>query len=264
MNPVQNDNIYIIFASLMRYFIEIAYNGAKFHGWQVQPNAITVQETLTHALSTILRDKSIHLIGCGRTDTGVHASQFFAHFDTETKIEDCEKLIFKLNSFLKTNIACYRCFEVFNDFHARFDATSRTYRYFIHNRKNPFIDELSYFCNQDLDIDKMNKAAKLMFNYKDFTSFSKLHTDAKTNICTLYHAEWTENEKGFVFEIKANRFLRNMVRSIVGTLLDVGMNKISLKEFTDIIESEDRSEAGTSVPGKGLFLTKIEYPYINE
>ncbi len=248
----------------MRYFIEIAYNGTRFHGWQIQPNAITVQETLNKAISTILRDDSINLIGCGRTDTGVHASQFYAHFDTEKPIKDTTKFSYNLNNFLTNDIACYKCFKVDDSAHARFDATARTYQYYIHNQKNPFNQETSFYFNYDLDMDKMNAAAKLLFNFDDFTSFSKLHTDAKTNICEIYHAKWSKTEHGLMFEIKANRFLRNMVRAIVGTLLNVGLNKISLKEFTDIIELKDRSEAGVSVPGKGLFLTKIEYPYINE
>lgn len=248
----------------MRYFIEIAYNGTNYHGWQIQPNAVTVQETLNTAISTILRDKNIHLIGCGRTDTGVHASQFYAHFDTENKINNIDKFVYRLNGFLHHDIACFGCFMVEDNAHTRFDATSRTYQYFIHQTKDPFKNESSFFFNHKLDLEKMNEAAKLMFNYEDFTSFSKLHTDAKTNICKLFHAKWSESKDGLIFEIKANRFLRNMVRSIVGTLLDVGLGKTSLEEFCTIIENKDRSHAGVSVPGKGLFLTHIEYPYIND
>lgn len=247
----------------MRYFIEIAYNGTNYHGWQIQPNAITVQEILNKSISTILQE-DINAIGCGRTDTGVHASQFFAHFDTMKAMSNTDDFAYRLNKLLPKDIACYRAFRVEDEQHARFDATARTYHYFIHQNKNPFKLDNSHFFTLELDIEKMNEAAKLMFNYEDFTSFSKLHTDAKTNICTLYHAKWTKNGNNLVFEIKANRFLRNMVRSIVGTLIDVGLNKISIKEFTDIIERKDRSEAGVSVPGKGLFLSKIDYPYINE
>lgn len=247
----------------MRYFIEIAYNGTEYHGWQIQPNATTVQEILNKAISTILQEE-INTIGCGRTDTSVHASQFFAHFDTEKSISEIKDFSYRVNKFLPKDISCYRAFQVEDEQHTRFDAIARTYRYFIHQYKNPFKQDSSFLFQYDLDLDKMNEAAGLLANYTDFTSFAKLHGDNKTNICELFYAKWIEIEGGLMFEIKANRFLRNMVRSIVGTLLDVGMSKISLKEFTVIIELKNRSEAGTSVPGKGLFLSKIDYPYIND
>lgn len=247
----------------MRYFIEIAYNGTNYHGWQVQPNATTVQEIINDAISTILQE-TISVVGCGRTDTGVHASNFYAHFDTENEIKSVDEFAYRLNKFLPKDITCFKCIIVENDQHTRFDAISRTYRYYIHQNKNPFKLDSSFLFQRELDLDKMNKAAALLKNYDDFTSFAKLHGDNKTNICELFYAHWTKIEDGLIFEIKANRFLRNMVRSIVGTLLDVGQNKISIKEFTDIIELKNRSEAGVSVPGKGLFLAKIEYPYIND
>ena len=247
----------------MRYFIEIAYNGTHYHGWQIQPNAITIQEVLNKSISTILQE-DVSAVGCGRTDTSVHASQFFAHFDLQKGISNIDDFTYRLNKFLPHDIACYKTFAVEDDQHTRFDATSRTYKYFIHQTKNPFKQDKSFLFTFDLDIDKMNEAAALLSNYEDFTSFAKLHGDNKTNICELFYANWTKTEDGLVFEIKANRFLRNMVRSIVGTLLDVGLNKLTIKEFTDIIELKNRSEAGVSVPGKGLFLTKIEYPYIND
>lgn len=244
----------------MRYFIHLAYKGTNYHGWQIQPNAISVQEKLNHALSTILREE-INIVGAGRTDTGVHASGFFAHFDLENTIEDFQKLVFKLNTFLPYDISVFNIFPVKPRAHARFDAISRTYKYYVTLKKDPFMREFSYYLYKDVDITKMNKACTLLFNYKDFTSFSKANTQTKTNLCDIYEAYWEkENPQKLVFTIKANRFLRNMVRAIVGTQIEVGQNKLSIEGFKNVIESNNRSEAGYSMPPNGLFLINIEYP----
>lgn len=243
-----------------RYFIRLSYKGTNYHGWQIQPNAISVQEVLNKALSTIL-NSDINVVGCGRTDTGVHASDFFAHFDLiEMQIPDCEKLCFRLNRFLPNDIAVKDIFKVKEEAHTRFDAIARTYNYFITKDKNPFRLESHWKVPYELDLQKMNEAAKILFEYEDFTSFSKLHTDVKTNNCKIYHAEWKENGDELVFTVKADRFLRNMVRAIVGTLVEVGRGKIAVEDFRQVIESKNRSNAGSSVPGHGLFLAEIEYP----
>lgn len=247
----------ITFAT-MRYFVELAYNGEAYHGWQVQPNAITVQQVLTETLSTYLRQE-IQVTGCGRTDTGVHASQFFAHFDLSGEL-DTDKASFSVNNMLPADIAIYRIFAVAKDVHSRFDATSRTYQYFVHFNKDPFIRRTSYRYFKQLDVAAMNEACKMLFEYDDFTSFSKLHTDAKTNLCKIIEAEWKPFGNGLVFTIKANRFLRNMVRAVVGTMLEVGTGKITVDQVREIIEKKDRGEAGTSVPAHALFLYKVEYP----
>ncbi|MBN1650294.1 MAG: tRNA pseudouridine(38-40) synthase TruA [Bacteroidales bacterium] len=245
-----------------RYFIELAYNGRSFHGWQIQPNAITVQETLQKAMETILRRK-IAIVGCGRTDTGVHARQFFAHFDLD--LEDIQwntdQLSYKLNQFLNDEIAVFRIFKVKNDAHSRFDALSRTYEYRLRLRKSPFDQDITYHSAYPrLDFDLMNKAAALLFRYTDFTSFSKTGTDVKTNNCKIMQAEWKKVGDVWIFTIKADRFLRNMVRAIVGTLLELGSGKLDLDGFEKIIESKNRSNAGWSVPAHGLALIKLEYP----
>lgn len=246
---------------MLRYLIALAYNGKNYHGWQIQPNAITVQEVLQVALSTILRQK-ISVTGAGRTDSGVHASFFVAHFDFETKIENVQKLVKKLNGFLKKDIAIYDIFEVHSEFNSRFDAVSRTYNYNISKFKNPFLNDFSFQYNIDLDIKKMNQAAKILFDYEDFKSFEKLHSDNKTSRCAIYEAEWIENHNQLIFRIKADRFLRNMVRSIVGTMIDIGRGKITVNDFRAIIESRNRSNAGTSADASGLFLVDIQYPEI--
>ncbi|PVX50989.1 tRNA pseudouridine(38-40) synthase [Balneicella halophila] len=247
---------------MARYFVELNYKGTDFHGWQVQPNAVTVQETLEKAFSLILRE-DVKIIGCGRTDTGVHAQQFFAHYDSENLSIPLEKLCYKLNSLLPKSIAIQRIFEVQNKTHARFDATSRTYKYYISKVKTPFDYEKSYFYPFALDLQKMNEASQLLMKYEDFTSFSKLHTDVKTNICQIRDAHWKENDELLIFTITADRFLRNMVRAIVGTLLEVGKNKCTVRDFQDIILAKDRARAGSSAPPEGLFLHKIAYPFIN-
>lgn len=243
----------------MRYLIKLTYKGTDYHGWQIQPNAVTVQEELQKCLSLLLKEE-IKLTGAGRTDTGVHALSFYAHFDIKNEINDSRQLIYKANSFLNYSIVIHKILSVPDDFNARFSALSRTYEYRIHQFKNPFLEDLSLQINFKLDFDLMNKAAECLFDYDDFTSFSKLHTDTKTNICKVYSAEWINREEQMVFIIKADRFLRNMVRAITGTLLEIGKGKINIIDFRKIIESKDRSAAGVSVPAHALFLTKIEYP----
>jgi len=249
-----------------RFFIEIAYHGANYHGWQVQDNAITVQELIDKALSTLLR-KRITTLGCGRTDTGVHAKQLFAHFDClETDIkEQYDQLLKGLNALLPKDIAVKKIFQVPNDFHARFDAISRSYEYHIHFHKDPFFNGLSWQLRDRPDAIVMNKAASIMMGYRDFSCFSKSHTQVMTNNCEIYNAEWKwlGNDR-LVFYITANRFLRNMVRAIVGTLIEIGLNKKNIESIRTTIESKDRSVAGMSVPACGLYLTEVKYPNLNK
>lgn len=244
----------------MRYFLEFAYKGTKYHGWQYQPNAISVQETLAKALSTILKSE-IELVGAGRTDTGVHARQMFAHFDFDLEI-DANYLIHKLNSFLPKDIAILNIHKVHEDAHARFDATRRTYQYHIHTKKNAFESDDSWYYHNHLNIDLMNKACTILFDYIDFECFSKVHTDVNTFNCKIFEANWQQNNNELIFTISADRFLRNMVRAIVGTMVYVGLEKVSLSEFKNIIEGKNRNKAGFSVPAHGLYLTKVEYPYL--
>jgi len=242
-----------------RYFIELAYKGTNYHGWQIQPNAVSVQGCLEKALSVINREL-ISLTGAGRTDTGVHAKYYVAHFDSKLADLDSPDFVHKLNSYLDKDIAIYSISKVTADAHARFDASSRTYQYFINLLKNPFDQETSWYFFRQPDLEKLNEASRILFEYSDFTSFSKLHTDVKTNNCKIYCAEWSQTEQNIVFTVKADRFLRNMVRALVGTILEVGIGKIRLEEFRNIIEIKDRGAAGLSVPAHGLFLTDIEYP----
>lgn len=242
----------------MRYFIELSYNGRAYHGWQNQPNAISVQEVLEEALSTLLKEK-IAIVGAGRTDSGVHAKQMYAHFNTVNKFS-IEKLIYKLNSFLPYDIAVQDVFIVNDEAHARFDAISREYKYKISLFKNVFSINNSYYFKQELDVNKMNEAAKILFEYDDFECFSKSNTDVKTYNCKILKAEWIYESNDLVFTIKADRFLRNMVRAIVGTLINAGIGKINVDQLHDIIKSKNRSQAGASVPGHALYLEKIEYP----
>lgn len=244
----------------MRYFLEFAYNGKNYCGYQIQPSVPTIQETLEKALSILLRTK-IEIIGAGRTDAGVHASLMYAHFDISEKL-DSNQLIKKLNSFLPQDIAVYNLYEVSNDAHARFDATARTYHYFINHKKSPFSNETSWYSHHNLDVDKMNEAAKILLEYIDFECFSKVHTDVKTFNCSIKEAYWIKNENQLQFIITADRFLRNMVRAIVGTLVNIGLGKINNDDFRKIIEGKNRSQAGFSVPAQGLFLVNIVYPYI--
>ena len=244
---------------MQRYFIEIAYNGKNYHGWQVQPNAITVQAVLNDCLTKLLKEE-IHVIGAGRTDTGVHAKQLLAHFDLVKKVKDITQFLSRLNSFLPKDIAAKSLQEVEVEAHARFDATARTYEYFVSQQKNPFQEDLSFLIHKPINIELMNKVAKRLFDFKDFTSFSKLDTQTKTNNCKIMQAYWEEREDLLVFTIQADRFLRNMVRAIVGTLLEVGLGKMTEDEFVKIIESKDRSNAGASAPAHALYLLAVSYP----
>lgn len=242
-----------------RYFIYLGYNGKQFCGWQVQPNGITVQQCIEEALATLLR-KSVPIVGAGRTDAGVHARLMVAHFDWEVPITDLAFLAEKLNRLLPKDIAIYRIVPVQPEAHARFDATSRTYKYYITTHKDPFNYELVCKIPGQLNFSAMNDACRTLSDYIDFTSFSKLHTDVKTNNCRIYHAEWQQKEEVWVFTIQADRFLRNMVRAIVGTLLEVGRGKLSIEGFRRIIEGKDRGMAGTSAPGHALYLVDVAYP----
>jgi tRNA pseudouridine38-40 synthase len=236
----------------------VAYDGTNYHGWQIQPNGMSVQEALMRALSTFLR-KKIEVVGAGRTDAGVHARLMVAHFDFDTEL-DGEVVTDKLNRLLPPDIAVYGVRRVKPEAHARFDATSRTYKYYIHTRKDPFRRGYSWRIFQPLDFERMNEAAQTLFDYTDFTSFSKLHTDVKTNNCRIYKAGWEREGDVWVFTIQADRFLRNMVRAIVGTLLEVGRGKLTVDGFRQVIEAKDRGRAGTSAPGYALYLVDVTYP----
>ena len=243
-----------------RYFLEIAYNGAKYHGWQVQPNAITVQEVVNDCLQKLIGDSEINVVGCGRTDTGVHASQFYLHFDTERDVR--EDLSFRLNRFFPEDIAAHKHWVAEPDWHARFSATRREYQYCIHQRKDPFKQGLSWSFGQELDLAAMNQAAQMLLGEHDFTSFSKAHTQTATNLCEVFHAEWEQtSEHSLKFTVAANRFLRNMVRALVGTLVEVGIGNRGVEEFGKLLIAGDRSEAGQSAPAHGLFLTEVAYPF---
>lgn len=242
----------------MRYFITFSYDGAAYHGWQIQPHSISVQEELQKALSTLLR-QSIEVVGAGRTDTGVHARKMIAHFDFESEV-DCPQLVYKLNKILPKDIAVQKVEQVTDDMHARFSATSRTYHYFVHLAKNPFLRAYSWQVYGEPDFDLMNEAAKVLMEYRDFTSFSKVNTDTKTNDCTITEAHWDRvGDSQWRFTITANRFLRNMVRAIVGTLVEVGRGRMTIGQLRQVIEAKDRCRAGDSVPGNALFLVEVEY-----
>ena len=243
----------------MRYFIELSYHGKNYHGWQIQPNEISIQETVEKALSLLL-NQNIQVVGCGRTDAGVHASQFFLHFDFQEEI-DKGKLKFKLNSFLPKDIAIFQIHKVQPDAHARFHALSRTYQYKITLVKNPFESDLRYLMpHTNLDVEAMNKATEVLMKFKDFKCFSRSKTDVKTFDCDISEAYWIKENNELTFYITANRFLRNMVRAIVGTFLEIGKGKLTEGDLIDIIESRDRKMAGASVKAKGLYLSKISYP----
>jgi tRNA pseudouridine38-40 synthase len=244
---------------VQRYFIYLSYDGSNYHGWQIQPNGTSVQQCLNEAIRTLLRE-DISVTGAGRTDTGVHAKVMIAHFDTE-KVFDCYKLADKMNRLLPQDIAVYKIVKVRNDVHARFSAISRTYKYYISTQKNPFRRNYQWFMHFEPDIELMNRAAEMLLQCTDFTSFCKLHSDNKTNICHVSIARWEQQEDGtLIFTIKADRFLRNMVRAVVGTLIDVGRGKISIEDFRRIIFEKDRCKAGSSAPAEGLFLYDISYP----
>lgn len=265
--------------SRQRYFIEISYDGGPFNGWQIQPNGTTVQQKLDEALSTIFREK-IETLGCGRTDTGVHASQFYAHFDREKlggvekvkKVEsvahDSElrtqdsKLIRGINAILPYEIAAKQLILVHENAHARFDAAQRSYAYYMHFEKNPFLRKYSWLYPGKPNVNLMNEAAAILKGYTDFSCFSKSNTQTFTNNCSVKRAEWVEENGQLIFHITADRFLRNMVRAIVGTLVEIGMGKLPVEAMHEIIASKKRSEAGVSVPACGLFLTEVKYPYL--
>lgn len=258
MQQLIKKNKYTKIQNRLRYFIELSYNGKNYHGWQIQPNAISVQEVLEKALSTLLRVKT-GVVGAGRTDTGVHASQIFAHFDTENRVDENE-FTYKLNSILPKTIVVDKVFRVTDDSHARFHAVKRSYEYKIITKKDPFLHEYTHLMKLPLDVDKMNKAAHILLNYTNFKCFSKVKTEVHTFNCDITKAIWVKENNQLVFHITANRFLRNMVRAIVGTLLNVGLGKIEVSAIHEIIKSEDRGAAGVSVPAQGLYLTKVEYP----
>jgi tRNA pseudouridine38-40 synthase len=243
-----------------RYFIFISYRGTFYHGWQIQPNSVTVQKTLDESLSVVLNEK-ISTTGAGRTDTGVHAMFFCAHFDCSSPdLLNISNLVFRLNQFLPADISVNSIKKVVSDANARYSAISRTYKYYISRIKDPFSDNSSWYLHGKIDIKVMNKACRILSLHSDFTSFSKLHSGAKSNICKIYYADWEESDNRLVFTIKADRFLRNMVRAIVGTSVEIGFGKMNLNEFEDIILAKDRCRAGKSAPAKGLFLVDIEYP----
>lgn len=244
----------------MRYFIKFSYKGTHYHGWQSQPNAVSVQQTLTNALCVLL-NTSVELVGAGRTDTGVHAREMFAHFDVNNEL-DTDNLVHKMNSYLPKDIAVSHFISVSNHAHARFDATQRTYEYHINTFKDVFLQEQSWYYHQTLDVELMNEAAKLLLDYTDFQCFSKSNTDVNTYNCAISEAYWIKENNQLTFTISADRFLRNMVRAIIGTLVYIGLQKISLSDFRAIIESKDRKKAGFSVPAHGLYLTHIQYDYI--
>ncbi|KIA91757.1 pseudouridine synthase [Pedobacter kyungheensis] len=248
--------------SKKRYFIQIAYDGSLYHGWQVQPNAVTVQELLDKAMTTVLR-QPIETLGCGRTDSGVHAKDFYAHFDVEG-IDENKVLnaLGGINAILPYQIAAKRIIPVHEEAHARFDATARAYKYHVHFEKDPFKLNRSWLIKDHLDVQAMNEAAALLLNYTDFSCFSKSNTQTFTNNCKIVKAVFEEEEDGLVFTIEADRFLRNMVRAIMGTLVQIGKKEIDLTAFKAVIESKNRSMAGQSVPACGLYLVKIEYPYL--
>lgn len=242
----------------MRYFITLSYDGTRYHGWQVQPNGISVQGALQHALSLLLRQE-IQVTGAGRTDTGVHARMMVAHFEVQHAI-DFQNLTYKLNRLLPGDIAIQKIEQVDNDMHARFSATSRTYRYFVHTAKQPFLRHYSLQLHYKLDFQLMNEAAAMLLEYDDFGAFCKSHADVKTTLCHVSHAQWHQVTEGeWYFEITANRFLRNMVRAVVGTLVDVGRHRLSPDDFRKVIEGKRRTEAGESMPANALFLENITY-----
>ena len=257
---------------LHRYFLKLSFKGTRYHGWQIQKNSHSIQAELDNALSTILMEK-ITTTGCGRTDTGVHAKEFYAHFDLSAesltkagfekenpKTKDLSHFIFKLNGCLPNDIAVQQITKVNSNTHARFDAASRTYQYIISRKKDPFNMDEAYYLYGNLDLEMMNRAAKILSDYTDFTCFSKSRTQVKTNDCKIIRSKWISNGSLLIFTITANRFLRGMVRAIVGTMIEVGKKKITLDEFREIIERKKRSGAGYSVPAHGLYLTQVSYP----
>ncbi len=244
----------------MRYFLELAYLGTNYHGWQRQNNASSVQEEIENALNTLLR-KETPVVGCGRTDAGVHAKKFYLHFDSDTELNS-DKLVYNLNGVLSKDISIYAAHLVADDAHTRFQATSRSYEYHIHQVKNPFLEGLSTEFKMPLDLEKMNQATHVLLEAKEFGAFCKAGAQNHTDFCDVTEAVWKKNGNQLVFHITADRFLRNMVRAVVGTLLEVGLDKVSISDFQEIINSQDRTKAGVSVPAHGLYLTAVTYPFI--
>ena len=242
----------------MRYFIELRYDGAAYCGWQRQPDMPTVQQTIEEALTKLLRVHT-EIVGAGRTDTGVNASYYVAHFDSAVEV-DCAQVLYKLNMMLPKDIAIFSVTPVADGAHARFDARQREYRYYISPTKNPFRRHSAWLYYVPLDVDKMNQAAAKLLEYEDFTSFAKLNSNNKTNICKIMNARWSVEDGVLVFTIRADRFLRNMVRSIVGTLVDVGRGRYSVEEFRAIVEARDLSQSSAGAPSQGLFLSDVVYP----
>ncbi len=243
---------------MSRYLLHLSFKGTAYHGWQIQENAVAVQALIDDRLSQIFAVKT-ETAGCGRTDTGVHSTNFFAHFDAETEYDEAT-IAFKLNRMLPGDIVVYKVCKVSLDFNSRFDALSRTYHYYILKRRNPFIEDLAWHYHQSLDTAKMNDAAALLLEYEDYGCFSKGRTQVKTKICKISEAFWLENNEMYVFRITADRFLRNMVRAIVGTVVQVGLGKMNTEDFRDVILSKNRRKAAESVTGKGLYLTDVKYP----
>ena len=254
------------FTNRLRYFIELSYNGSEYHGWQSQPNAITIQETIENSLQLILKNKRLKIVGAGRTDTGVHAIQMFAHFDFEQKF-DINNLIFKLNSFLDKYIVVNNIFRVNDEAHARFDAFLREYKYFLTFKKDVYNSDTKYYFIKKLDFDQISKAIEIIKQNTNFKSFCRTKTDVTSYECRIRNFEYEVKNSEVIFTISANRFLRNMVRAIIGTILDVGLHKISVEKLKVIIDKSERIYAGPSVPAHGLFLTRVEYPeniFVNE
>ena len=245
----------------MRYFLKLSFNGKNYHGWQIQQNAHAVQAELDNALSVLLKEE-INTTGCGRTDTGVHAKIFYAHFDVQAEIENSGYFRHHINCLLPHDIAVHNLISVDPRAHARFDAVSRTYEYMMYRDKDPFLQEQAYFFPYPLDIEKMNHACAILKEYEDYSCFSKSRTQVKTNLCKIEEAYWREDNGQIIFRITANRFLRNMVRAIVGTMAEIGENKTDENKFRDIIEGKSRSEAGFSVPAHGLYLVDVRYSFI--
>ncbi len=247
---------------MSRYFLKLAYRGTAYHGWQIQKNAHTVQAEINEKIN-MLCDEPVNVVGCGRTDTGVHARNFFLHFDLQKPLAFTpQDFVFRLNRFLPEDIAVYGVWEVPKERHARFDAINRTYRYYISTQKDPFVQDTALIFTGKLNVDAMQLAAGYLMDYEDFTSFSKLHTQTATNHCLLTEARWEQTGNQLVFSITADRFLRNMVRAIVGTLLEIGKGKLKPEDMKTIIEAKDRSKAGYSVPAQGLFLEEVRYPFV--
>ena len=242
----------------MRYFLQLSYHGKNYAGWQRQNNAISVQEVIEENLSKIFNEP-VEIIGCGRTDTGVHAKQYYAHIDTEKDLP--ENLLYRINNMLPDDIAIHEIFKVNDTLHARFDAVNRTYKYFIHFNKNPFVEEQSFLMHQKPNIDKMNRCIQQLFGEHDFSSFEKKGSDNKTSVCKLENAFWQPTENGLVFTITANRFLRNMVRRITAALLMVGLDKMNEQELINAVLNKEILNVKMAVPAKGLFLWQIEYNF---